>query len=51
MFINEIFIVLGKRFKSYKNPFGNPDLPIDFKNLNEKNPPTERLRFKSSVCD
>jgi len=37
--------VLENRFKSYKNPDGNPDLPMDFKNVNEKNPPTERLRF------
>ncbi len=38
-FIKDIFIVLGNRFKTNKNPDKNPDLPMDFKN--------SRLRTKS----
>jgi hypothetical protein len=29
-------IVLWNRLKTYKNPNENPDLPTDFKNLDEK---------------
>jgi hypothetical protein len=29
-------IVLWNRFKTFKNPDENPDLPTDFKNPNEK---------------
>jgi hypothetical protein len=32
----EYFIVLCNRFKTYKNPNENPDLPMDFKNLRRK---------------
>jgi hypothetical protein len=43
MFADEIF-----RFKTNKNPDENPDLPLDFINLN---PQTKSLRLLSNVRD
>ncbi len=35
------FLVPLKRYKIYKNPDENPNLPMDFKNIEEKNPQTK----------
>jgi hypothetical protein len=36
--------------KQNKNPEEKPDLPLDLKNLDEKNPSTTRLRLFSNGC-